>query len=693
MKSYTQIIRDYSRIFYRAFLFVLTAFLLQIILPGEPIFRFEYQKGAPWKHENLIAPFDFAILKTDSEIQNEKLEIAKGLAPYFKLDTTVYNDELFRFQRDFSAAFDTSLAQNKIICQELSDALSKVYKAGILERSPDSYTALTGKPVVALITGNISSNVPVSQLYSEKTSYNYLSGVKDKIIAEDPTLSGKLASLDLMKYLKSNLVFDQTTTQKQLQEAQAEISPSLGMVHAGDRIILNGEIVDAQTYKILESLKTAYEKKRGQGFNRYMIAGGKLMLVMIFLALIFIFLYFYRKDILSQLRRLTFLFLLIVALVFLSVFINKDPNLNIYLVPFAILPIFIRTFYDSRTAIFVLIISALMVGLYAPNSFEYILIQVIAGIVAVFSLARMHRRVHLVMASLWVLLAYIVSYSALNTIQEGSILNINFRMFEWFAISALLVNLAYPLIYIFEKIFGFISDVTLIEISDTNQPLLRKMAEEAPGTFQHSMQIANLAEEVVLKIGGNPFLVRAGALYHDIGKIAKADFFTENQFGIQNPHDTLNYEKSAEIIISHVKDGVKLAKKYKLPERLIEFISTHHGTTTAKYFYLKQKQDNPNDKTDENKFRYPGPLPRSKEAAVIMLVDGIEAASRSLQDKTRDNLKKLIDDMIDQKVNEHQLDNSILTFHDISTIKEIILNKLLNIYHVRIAYPKEEKKE
>ena len=320
------------------------------------------------------------------------------------------------------------------------------------------------------------------------------------------------------------------------------------------------------------------------------------------------------------------------------------------------------------------------------------LLEVSAGMIAVFSLNKMHRRVHVVVASLLVALTYGVIFTAITLIQEGTLANYNFRILQWFAWSSLLVLVVYPLIFIFEKLFGFVSDVTLIELSNTNQPLLRKLAEEAPGTFQHSMQIANLAEEIILKIGGNPFLVRAGALYHDIGKAAQPNFFIENQEIGMNPHDQMSYLKSAEIIIDHVKNGIKTAKKYKLPESIIEFVASHHGTSKAKYFYLKQQQDNPGEVLNDNDFSYPGPLPRSREAAVVMLVDGIEAASRSMKEKNFENLKKLIDQMIDQKMKERQLNNSNLTFSELEQIKEILLRKLVNIYHVRIEYPSEKKK-
>ncbi|MDD4143851.1 MAG: HDIG domain-containing protein, partial [Prolixibacteraceae bacterium] len=393
---------------------------------------------------------------------------------------------------------------------------------------------------------------------------------------------------------------------------------------------------------------------------------------------------------LMQFRKLSFLLLFLVSMILISKYIESFPNLHIYIIPFAVFPIIIRTFYDSRTAIFTLIIATIITGFFAPNNYEFVLMQITAGVIAVFSLSKMHRRVHLVMAAIWVFLTYLIVFLALELIYEGNLLSANFKMLQWFGFSSLLVLLVYPLEYIFEKIFGFVSDVTLIELSDTNQPLLRKLAEEAPGTFQHSMQIANLSEEIILKIGGNPFRVRAGALYHDIGKISAPAFFIENQEAGINPHDQMSYLKSAEIIIDHVNKGVRLAKKHKLPDSLIEFIATHHGTSKAKYFYLKHQENNPSEKTDESSFIYPGPLPVSKEAAVVMIVDGIEAASRSLKEKTSQKFKDLIEEMIDQKIRDKQLEQCDLTFHDIKVIKDILLTKLMNIYHLRIEYPKEK---
>ncbi len=688
MKKYYRKFKRYTQISLQILAFLLTAVVLYFVLPGEPKFKYEYQKGFPWRHENLVAPFDFAILKTPAEIEEEKAEQTNSVIPYFFNDTTNYSLGIAELKKDLDLPLDSSNPDKTFIFNILKTKIQEIYNTGILQFSAESYPNLQGKAEIQKRTGNQVAKIGIDKLYSEKSAYNTLQTTIHNLIAEGKN-SEWMNNLRADSYFTANLRYDEETTQKEIDELTQNLSLTRGMIKHGERIILEGEIVDNNKFQVLESLKASYEKERGKGVNRYMVSFGKALLILILMGLIFGFLYIYRRDIINQFNKLSFLLLVTVGIVFLSVFIDSFPNLHIYMVPLAIFPIVIRTFFDSRTAVFLLIITTILIGFYAPNNFEFVLVQVTAGIVAVFSLNKMHRRVHLVLASIWVFLTYSLVYMALNLVHEGMMIAQSYSNLKWFAISSVLILLVYPLIYIFEKLFGFISDVTLIEISDSNQPLLRKLAEEAPGTFQHSMQIANLAEEVILKIGGNPFLVRAGALYHDIGKIARPNFFIENQAAGLNPHDKLNYLKSAEVIIDHVKNGVKMAQKHKLPDPVIEFIATHHGTTKAKYFYLKHQQDNPDEKIDEQKFIYPGPLPKSKEAAVVMLVDGIEAASRSLKDKTYENLKAQINNMIDQKIADKQLDRSDLTFSDISIIKEILLQKLINIYHVRIEYPKE----
>ncbi len=687
MNDFQKEINNYALILYWILVFGISAVLLYLILPGEPKFKYEYQKGFPWPHENLVAPFDFAILKSDAEIQTEKTELIKSVVPYFQYDTSLLRKNISKLTSDFKLSEDSNPAKIKLY-NTIKKNLTEIYETGILQRSIESYEELTGKTEIKKRTGPIVTTIQTTQLFSEKSAYNKINEIINELEKVNDTYKNWLQNISPEKYITANLEFDKATTDKEITERTANISITRGMVQVGERIILQGEIVDQTRFQMLESLKASYQKE-SEDMKSYMSALGKIFFILAMLALVFTFIFIYRHDILTQHRKLAFLLMFMVGMIAVSYFINRFPGLHIYLVPLAVFPIIVRTFFDSRTAIFMLFVITLIIGFYAPNNYEYILVQFSAGVVSVFSLNKMHRRVHLVKSMLLVMFTYWFVYSALNLIFEGSILNFNYNMMKWFAMSSVFILLVYPLIYIFEKLFGFVSDVTLIELSDSNQPLLRKLAEEAPGTFQHSLLIANLAEEVILKIGGNPFLVRAGALYHDIGKISKPNFFIENQAIGMNPHDDLNYIKSAELVIDHVKNGVVMALKYKLPEPIIEFIATHHGTTKANYFYLKQKQENPEKITNEEVFNYPGPLPKSKEAAVVMLIDGIEAASRSLKEKTHENFKELINKMIDDKIKSNQLDNSLLTFSDVNIIKETLLNKLINIYHIRIEYPKE----
>jgi hypothetical protein len=420
----------------------------------------------------------------------------------------------------------------------------------------------------------------------------------------------------------------------------------------------------------------------------FLVITGRLVIISSFIVMMFLYLLFYRRELFDHKRKLSFIILMIVLMVFMAAFATQVKSLNIYMVPMAILPILVRIFFDSRTAIFSLMVTTMLIGYFAPNSYEYIILQMIAGIIAVFTLNKLHKRSHLVISAFAVFIAYSVIYVAMALVQEGSLETINWKNLEWFGISSFFIFITYPLIDIFERIFGFVSDVTLIELSNTNHPLLRKLAEEAPGTFQHSLQVANMAEAVIHRIGGNPFLVYAGALYHDIGKTNKSEYFIENQAVGMNPHDNLDYLKSAEIIIDHVTYGVALARKYKLPEVLISFITTHHGTSQSNYFYKKYQLENPGLEVDTTRFSYPGPLPYNKEMAVLMLTDGIEATAHSLKEKTAVAFSEMIEYLVEQKIKSNQLINADLTLRDITILKSMLLEKLVSIYHVRIEYPK-----
>lgn len=685
-KLLTRLNKSYH-LFYLASVIVAGIGLIFLVFPGESRFRFEFQKGSPWRHETLIAPFNFAILKTDAEIKIENDSTLKTYVPYFTLDTLIENSKVGVFTLELSKLADKnpSLKACESI-HNLPGILRNIYNTGILPKPINSYKELEGKSEIIKIRGNKAEKIPVIRLNSIKSAYQELNDTVRKITGK--YYAEIIQKIILSDYIAENLDFDEKINRDEKKQLLDKLSATKGMVQAGERIIFQGDLVGQEKYMILESLKQAYETKRGDNIEYLLVIAGRLIIITSLIGLMFLYLLFYRRELFDHKRNLSFIIMMIVLMVFMAAFATKVKLINIYMVPMAILPILIRIFYDSRTAIFSLVVTTLIIGYFAPNSYEYIILQIVAGIIAVFTLNKLHKRSHLVISAFAVFASYSLVYIAMAMVQEGSLENINWEALEWFGISSFLIFITYPLIDIFERIFGFVSDVTLIELSNSNQPLLRKLAEEAPGTFQHSLQVANLAEAVIQRIGGNPFLVYAGALYHDIGKTYKSEYFIENQVAGMNPHDSLDYLKSAVIIIDHVTYGVQLARKYKLPEVLISFITTHHGTTQSNYFYKKYQIENPGVVVDTTLFSYPGPLPHNKEMAVLMLTDGIEATAHSLKEKTAATFSEMIDYLVDQKIKSNQLIDADLTLREITILKSTLLEKLVSIYHIRIEYPK-----
>jgi hypothetical protein len=685
-KLLTQLTQSY-RITYLFLIFVTGIGLIYLVFPSETRFKYEFQKGSPWQHQTLIAPFDFAILKSSDELAAEKDSVMRTYVPYFVLDTLVENEKVDAFDRTIDKLTASDPMLNLAgLKSKLSDLLHALYQSGILPQSIDSYDELAGKSQINQINGKLVTQIPTAKLHSIKTAYQSFNDSIRRLTGKYfPNVEQKI---NLNDFIAENLNYDKPLNIEVKKQLLEKLSTTRGMVQAGERIISEGDLISPQTHLILESLKKAYEKKKGNQMEHFLEMTGRLILITTFMVLMFLYLLFYRRELFEHRRKMLFIIFMMVLMIFLAGLSTKIKLLNIYVIPVAILPVMIRIFFDSRTAIFSLMVTTLIIGYFAPNSYEYIILQMVAGVIAVFTLNKLHKRSHLVISAFAVFLSYSIVYIAMALVQESSFKTIDWRALEWFGLSSILIFITYPLIYIFEKVFGFVSDVTLIELANTNHPLLRKLAEEAPGTFQHSLQVANLAEAVVFRIGGNPFLIYAGALYHDIGKTKQSEFFIENQAAGMNPHDHIDHQKSAEIIIDHVKYGVQLARKYKLPEILISFITTHHGTSQANYFYKMYQNENPGAKVDPEKFSYPGPLPFSKETAVLMLTDGIEAAARSLKEKSVEKLREMIDNMVEQKIRSGQLIDADLTFRDITILKNTLLEKLTNIYHARIEYPK-----
>lgn len=690
-------------------IFLTGSLLLLLLFPKEGKFRYEFQKGKPWMHEVLVAPFDYPVYKTEAALLAERDSLLKDFSPYFKLDTAVIQKIREKYRTGFDEQWNSYLnspassSALKFPDEEDKIRIREGYREGILQMIVELYargivtdpyqleTLRQRDTVLNVVSGQTIIKLQIREVFTQKTAY--------QVINSNLTALGKKSQpqvraeqrfsefFDPLPFIESNIAYDEVITNRMKETLLAEISLSQGMVQAGEKIIGLGEPVTEEKMQILQSLKYEYEQNPDVSRNYNMILLGQFLLIFSALGVLYLFLFHFRREVLRDTRRTLFIVLLVFIMASLALMTIRADSLNLYVVPFVILPIIVKTFYDARIALFVHIISILLIGFWAPNGFEFVFLNFIAGVVAIFTLRNLYRRGVLFVTAIMTLAAYGIVYTGISLLHEGKIENLDWRNYAWFAGNSLLVLTSYPLIYIFERIFGFVSDATLVELSDTNQPLLRQLAEQAPGTFQHSLQVASLAEEAALKIGANTLLVRTGALYHDIGKMKEPMYYIENLTSVFNPHDQLEFEESADKIISHVSHGVEIALKHKLPDVICDFIKTHHGTTTVQYFYRSFLKEHPEADTDPSRFSYPGPKPFSKETALVMMADSVEAASRSLRKYDAKIINNLVDNIIDYQIKEQQFTEVDLTMKDFTTVREIFRNKLRNIYHARIEYP------
>ncbi|KPK84566.1 MAG: hypothetical protein AMS27_09540 [Bacteroides sp. SM23_62_1] len=709
MKNILTFIINYFRQIVTISLFALSGLIIILLFPWHGKFRYEYQKGKPWQHDEYIAPFDFPIYKYDNEITAERDSILRGFKPYFRFDQIIVDNQLGRFnvsfdnqwqvliQANLDAAGNESIKQYDTIKKRqyldfAQGVIKFVFTKGIVQNDEILNRVNNPDQTIVIIKDQYAEERDLSEIFTPRSAYEYVINKVDAIADSIPDKVDRefFRSMNINEFLIPNLIYDEETSNRARAEMIGQLSLTKGMIQSGERIISRGELVTEEKFRILESLKTEYEMNLGLSDRINVNTLGKILLAVISMVVLYLFLYNFRPAILQNHRHTTFVLLMILLTATLSSFIVRYGVFSIYILPFAIVPIIVRTFFDSRLAMFVHLLTILIIGFWAPNGFEFVFLNIIAGIVAIFSLTNSYRRGILFQTAVIMVITYSTVYFAFSVIQEGKLANIDYKSFLWFGGNGLLVLTSYPLIFIFEKTFGFLSESTLFELADSNQPLLRKLAEKAPGTFQHSMQVANLAEEVIYKIGGNALLIRTGALYHDIGKMTSPQYFIENQTADYNPHDDIEFEKSAEIIIGHVQKGVEIAKKHNLPQPIIDFIRTHHGTTIVQYFYRSFLKKHPGEEADMSRFTYPGPKPFSKETAVVMMADSVEASSRSLKVKDENSLRELVHYIIDEQIRLGQFDNAQITFRDITEIKEILVSKLVNIYHVRVEYPTAE---
>ena len=669
MKNFIDAFVKYSNLFYRTLLFVLSIGVIVYFLPREGKFKYEFQQGAPWMHENLSAPFNFPIYKSESDIEEQEDSIKANAKAYYRLDNKIYQSEKVLLKKRLNKIWDKYISENTSSSNEggmfktdsvlilkntfnnvLLELFDEVYSVGILQSDISNKIKSDEWQLIGIISDGVAEDFESGELFTSAKAIRYISekineGVKNGNILLPPGID-LLNKINISDFIEPNLIFDKEITKKRMQIQLENISLSKGMISKGEKIISHSDIVTPEKARILESLKREYESSFGIISNIYAILFAQILLVFFAFLVLYLFLFNFRKDILKNNKKILFILLLIVLFVSLAGLSMQIGRIDIYVIPFVLLPIIIKTFYDARLSIFIHFIAITIVAFIAPNGFEFIFMQLVAGTIAVFALQHANKRSHLFWTSFIVFISYSFVHFAFTILHEGSLYFSNWKDYIWLAGNGLLLLTSYPLIYIFEKMFAFLSDLTLMELSDTNNPLLRQLSEQAPGTFQHSLQVANLAEEAIYQIGGNSLLIRAGALYHDIGKMKNPHFYIENLVTGSNPHDNLSFEESADTIISHVTEGVKIGKKYNLPKEVIDFIQMHHGTTRVQYFYKSFIKKYPEEDADISRFSYPGPIPHSRETAVLMMADSVEAASRSLSMYTEKSISELVDNII-----------------------------------------------
>ncbi len=668
---------------YKLFLYVITVFLVVYLFPKGGQFKYEFQKGKPWQYENYYAPFNFSIQKTKDEIAKDKQQIIATSKQFYNYnEQPVVEVKNNINQKVGEALLNSNLSENKKrnLIEKTHEIINTIYEIGYINKADDLQL---NRPVITIKKGNKIQDIESVKLYN-------LSKISDLIIAklgiEPLTQYESVIQSILLEELKPNVFFNKQLTDKNLAENLSKISYTKGLVAVNQRIILKGDIVEGQKLAILNSLKQEFESQVWSKSNYNWIVFGYTILVALAFLMLLLFLRKYRLEIFENNTKVTFIFFNVILIVLLITLVVKYDAKYVYIVPIVTLPLVLKAFFDARLGLFTHVLTVLLLGFIVPNSFEFIFLQIIAGIVTILTISELYKRANLFISVLQITLVYYIAYLAFSIIQEGNAKSIIWEKFIYFALNGGATLFVLPLIYIFEKLFGLVSDESLKELSNTNNKLLRELAEKAPGTFQHSLQVANLAEASANEVHANSMLVRTGALYHDIGKMLNPMYFTENQSTNVNPHNELTPKDSAKIIINHVIKGIELAKKNHLPDRIIDFIRTHHGTTLVYYFYKMEEKANGGE-VDTSYFQYPGPIPFSKETAILMICDSVEAASRSLKEPSAQILDDLVEKIVIKQLEGGQFMNADITFKELQVIKKVLKKKLKNIYHLRIEYP------
>lgn len=673
------------QVIFRALIFLVALFLVVWQMPRTVKFKYEYQKMRPWQYESLYAPFNFPIYKTAEQLKVEEEASLKDFYPIFVFDVNVSRNNKAAMLQEFDNQWygtDADKIVNRAVLERIYDTITDkgiITNISTIELKPES--------MIDVVRDRVIKTKSFRDFYTMKTATEFVS---DYLASLDSDIDKSLINKLLLAYLNQNVVYSDDLTKQSEEQALASISLTFGMVQKDELIISEGELITDEKYNIINSLRREYDAMNANGglLNKNFSLYGQIVLVSFAFLFLFVAIRLLRPELMKESKSVNMILVMMLLVILPSfVIIKFVPNM-IFLMPVTLLSMLLVTFFDARIAIYVQTLTLFIISMAVPNSFQYFVIQFFVSLVSIFVLANKTSRSKYFFTSAFIFLAYVVVKIGVALIFDAGLENVSWDDIGIFAMNALFTMLSLPLVFLFERLFGFVTDMTLLELSNTNTPLLRKLASEAPGTFQHVMQVADLCEEALFAIGGNMLLARTGAMYHDIGKIKNPLYFTENQSGKYNMHADMSCQESASIIIEHVIDGIEICRKYHLPDQIIDFVRTHHGTRRTEYFYQMALRDSVDpSEVDEQDFRYHGPIPFTKETAVLMMADSVEAASRSLVDKTEEAINKLVDNIIDIQIKDNQFDNANLTFRDITTIKKVFKKKLKNIYHVRIAYP------
>lgn len=672
----------------RSFLTVACTLLVSVVtliyfLPRESKFGYVYELNKPWHYPQLIASYDFVIYKTDDEVKRERDSVVRQFVPYYRVDSLVAEKQITALRKDFYAGKFRGIPVYYL--PRLVENLRQIYARGILDVSDYEGFLKGDSHVLRLIRGQEATTGEVENFFTIRTAYDYLLN-RDKGALSQESLRG----CNLNDYLAVNVKNDTAKNRLELQSELSQVSDNIGMVQSGQLVIDRGQIVNAEHVRILNSLKKESEQRMDPSRGYWFIFAGQVIFVILLISLLFTYLKLFRRDYFSSPHSVLLLFSFVTVFPVITYLMMAHHFYSVYLVPYALIPIFVRIFMDSRTSFMAVVTSSLLSALSLHSPFEFVLWQIVTGATVIYSLRELTERSQLLRTVLAVVVVGLVISIGYDLSQGLNGDAFDRSRIVYMIIGGILLLFAYPLMYFVEKLFGFTSSVTLVELTNTNNPILRKMSKVAQGTFNHSMQVSNLAAEVADKIGAKAQLARTGALYHDIGKVLNPAFFTENQSGV-NPHDTISEERSAQIIINHVTDGLRLAEKYHLPQVIKEFIRTHHGTGLVKYFYIQYCNKHVGEPVDEEAFRYPGPNPQTREQAVVMMCDSVEAASRSLKEYTEESITQLVNRIVDSQLAEGHFKECPITFRDIADAKRTLIDSLKTIYHTRISYPEVKK--